>query len=124
MPHSTLPPGSGRPDRRPRPPVVPAENAAGHSGLKDAWRRAQRGWPASFPVAQAPNAPLVVGLAGWLAGELADGSVEPYARALFYVGISAWAWGELTGGVNWFRRSLGAAGLVYVVVEAGATLST
>ena len=120
MPHSTLPSHSPRPRR----PVVPTDDVRDHSALKDAWRRAQRGWPASFPVAQAPNAPLLVGLAGWLAAELGDGSAEAYARALFYVGISAWAWGELTGGVNWFRRALGAAGLVYVVVEAGTALSS
>lgn len=124
MPHSTLPPHSRRPDRRPRRPVAPTEDVGVRSGLRNAWRRAQRGWPASFPVAQAPNAPLLVGLAGWLVAELADGSAQAYARAVFYVGISAWAWGELTGGVNWFRRALGAAGLVYVVVEAGAALST
>ena len=48
--------------------------------------------------------------------------MHDYARAAFYVGLAAWAWGELTGGVNWARRALGAAGLVYVVMKVGAAL--
>jgi hypothetical protein len=90
--------------------------------LRDRWRRGQRGWPASFPLAQFPNAPLLVGLAGWLVAALTDSSVHPYARAVFYAGLTAWAWEELASGVNWLRRSLGAAGLVYVVVKLGAAL--
>ena len=90
--------------------------------LGDLWRRGQRGWPASFPVAQFPNAPLLVALGGWLVAALASGSVHAYARAVFYVGLAAWAWEELTGGVNWVRRMVGAGGLVYVVVKVGAAL--
>ena len=86
------------------------------------WRRGQRGWPASFPLVQLPNAPLLVALAAWLVGALTDGKVHAYARAAFYAGLAAWAWEELAGGVNWVRRSLGAAGLVYVVVKVGAAL--
>jgi hypothetical protein len=90
--------------------------------LGDRWRRRQRGWPASFPLAQFPNAPLIVAAGGWLIAALTDGSVHAYARAAFYAGLAAWAWGELAGGVNWVRRALGAAGLVYVVVKLGAEL--
>jgi len=90
--------------------------------LRDRWRRGQHGWPAGFPLAQFPNAPLLIALAGWLVAALTDGSVHPYARAVFYVGLTAWAWEELAGGVNWLRRSLGAAGLFYVVVKLGAAL--
>ncbi len=90
--------------------------------LKERWRRAQRGWPASFPLAQFPNAPLLGALGGWLVGAMTDGSVHSYARAAFYVGLAAWAWEELAGGMNWVRRALGAGGLVYVVVKVGAAL--
>lgn len=90
--------------------------------LGDRWRRGQRGWPASFPVAQFPNAPLLVAVGGWLVAALTDGSVHAYGRAVFYSGLAAWAWEELAGGVNWVRRALGAAGLVYVVVKVGAAL--
>jgi hypothetical protein len=93
------------------------------STLEDRWRRGQRGWPASFPLAQFPNAPLLVALGGCLLGALTDGSVHAYARATFYAGLAAWAWAELAGGANWVRRALGAGGLVYVVVKVGATLA-
>jgi hypothetical protein len=90
--------------------------------LRDRWRRGQRGWPASFPVVQFPNAPLLVALGGWLVAALTGGSVHSYARAVLYVGLTAWAWEELTDGVNWVRRGLGIAGLVYVIVKVGAAL--
>ncbi len=90
--------------------------------LRDRWRRGQRGWPASFPLAQFPNPPLFVAVGGWVVAALTDGSVHAYARATFYAGLAGWALEELAGGVNWVRRALGAAGLVYVVVKVGAAL--
>jgi hypothetical protein len=90
--------------------------------LEVRWRRGQRGWPASFPIAQFPNAPLLVALGAWLVAALTNGSVHAYARAVFYVGLAAWAWEELAGGVNWVRRALGACGLGYVIVKVGAAL--
>ena len=90
--------------------------------LRDLWSRGQRGWPESFPIAQFPNAPLLVALGGWLVAALTDGSAHAYARAAFYAGLAAWAWEELAGGVNWVRRALGAGGLVYVVVKVGEAL--
>jgi hypothetical protein len=86
------------------------------------WRRGQRGWPASFPLLQFPNAPLLVALGGWLIAALTQGSVHDYARATFYTGLAAWAWEEMTAGVNWWRRALGVAGLVYVVGKVGVAL--
>ena len=90
--------------------------------LGELWRRGQHGWPARYPLAQFPNAPLLVAFAGWLAAEATDGSAHAYARAVFYAGLTVWAWEELTDGVNLFRRALGAGGLVYVVVEVGQAL--
>ena len=75
----------------------------------------QRGWPPDFPLFQPPNPPLWVALAGWLVALPTDGSVHAYARAVFYAGLAAWAFGELTSGVNWVRRLMGAAGLVFVI---------
>ena len=92
------------------------------SRLMDRWRRGQRGWPASFPLAQFPNAPLLLALGGWVVAALTDGSLHFYARAVFYAGLVAWAWLELADGANWVRRALGAGGLVYVVVKVGAAL--
>lgn len=86
-------------------------------------RRLRRGWPASFPLAQLPNAPLLLALGGLLVAALTAGSVHAYARAAFYTGLAAWAWAELASGANWVRRALGAAGLVYVIVKVGAGLA-
>ena len=90
--------------------------------LGDLWRRGQRGWPASFPIAQFPNPPLLVAFGGWTVAALTHGSVHSYARATFYVALSAWGWEESMSGANWVRRSLGAAGLVYVVIKVGGAL--
>ena len=84
---------------------------------KPAWlARAQHGWPADFPVAQFPNAPLAVALGASLVGRLTHGRADDYATAVFHAALAIWAYLELTQGTNWFRRALGAAGLAYVVV--------
>jgi hypothetical protein len=83
--------------------------------LRDLWERGQRGWPEDFPLLQAPNAPLLTALAGWLVAAVTGGLVHDCARATFYVGLAAWAWKELEDGVNWVRRVIGAAGLLFVV---------
>ncbi len=90
------------------------------TALRDVWRRGQHGWPPRFQLVQFPNAPLLVAFGAWLVAALTDGSVHAYARAVFYAGLAVWAWGELTSGVSWARRALGAAGLVYVVIKVGA----
>jgi hypothetical protein len=90
--------------------------------LRDRWRRGQRGWPPSFPLAELPNASLLVAVGGWLVAAVTDGSVHSYARATFYTGLAARAWDELAGGANWARRALGGAGLVYVIVKVATAL--
>jgi hypothetical protein len=90
--------------------------------LSDRWRRGQRGWPESFPIAQLPNAPLLTAFAAWLVAAATDGSVPYYARAAFFTALAAWAWGEMAAGANWVRRALGVAGLVYVVIKVGLAL--
>ncbi len=92
------------------------------SMLNALWERGQRGWPARFPVVQLPNAPLSVALGGWLTAELTVGPAHAYARVVFVAGLSAWAWGEVTSGSNWFRRALGVAGFVIVVTSVGSGL--
>ena len=90
--------------------------------MRYSWRRGQRGWPARFPVAQLPNAPLSVALGAGAIAVTTDGPVHAYARAVCYAGLAAWAWGELVSGVNWVRRALGAGGLIYVVDKVAAAL--
>jgi hypothetical protein len=90
--------------------------------LKDGWHRAQAGWPRRFPLVQMPNAPLLAALTGWAIAAVSDGSLHAYARAALYAFLAAWAWEELASGVNWFRRALGVAGLVYVTAKVGVAL--
>ena len=90
------------------------------AALRELWRRGQHGWPPAFPVAQFPNAPLLVALAGALVAAVGEGTVRAYGRAALYTGLAAWAWLELAHGVNWVRRALGAAGLLLVLVRVAA----
>lgn len=89
---------------------------------RDLWRRGQEGWPRSYPVAQFPNAPLLVALAGSLLARVAGGGGHDIGRAVFIVGLAVWAWGEATDGVNGLRRVLGAGALVWLVVSVAGDL--
>lgn len=81
-------------------------------------------WPESFPIAQFPNAPLAAALAGVVAERLTEGRAHSYAQAVASLGLTIWAYLELTEGVNWFRRVLGAAGLAYVLVRLAMSLES
>jgi hypothetical protein len=72
-----------------------------------------------YTVGQFPNPPLIAAFLGlvfsWI---LSSGSTaHGLARAVFYVGLSVWAWLELSDGVNGFRRLLGAGGLLFVLAS-------
>lgn len=86
-----------------------------------AWRGYQRltklGYPPKFPIAQFPNAPLIVALAAGLAHHFLAGTTGRYLQAVTYVALAIWAYDELANGSNWFRRLLGAAALALVVVR-------
>ncbi len=51
------------------------------------------------------------------AARLTSGEVHDYAYGAASVAFGAWAWLELADGDNWFRRLLGAGGLVWVVTR-------
>ena len=72
-----------------------------------------------YVVAQFPNAPLLVALAAALASLFFDEgtTADDAARSVFYVGLTIWAYEEATRGVNGFRKALGIAGLLFVVVR-------
>lgn len=82
-----------------------------------AWERGQRGWPERFPLAQFPNAPLLVFFGAAIVVRVASGSLHDLAWALGRVALTIWAAQELTDGVNWFRRGLGLVSLVLIVVS-------
>jgi hypothetical protein len=80
------------------------------------WRRGQDGWPRRFPIVQFPNPPLLLALGGWALAATTDGTAHDAGRIVFTVGLAVWAWEEVVGGVNWFRRALGAGALAWLVV--------
>jgi hypothetical protein len=50
------------------------------------------------------------------------GAAHDAGRAVFTVGLAVWAFQELVGGVNWFRRLLGTGALAWIVIGLAAQL--
>lgn len=73
-------------------------------------------WPREYPIAQFPNPPLIVALVALALRYATSGAWSDAFAAIEYVFLGAWAYLELSSGVNAVRRVLGAAALVYVVV--------
>jgi hypothetical protein len=90
--------------------------------VASAWRRGQEGWPSRFVLVQFPNVPLIVALAGSVLAGALDGRPGDDADALGRIALGVFAYLELTDGANWFRRLLGAAVLVELVVTLGRAL--
>jgi len=76
------------------------------------------GWPRAFPVAQAPNAPLLLAFAGRGLQAVGRGRARRAGRAAFTVGLAVWAGEEAVDGVNGLRRALGVATLVWMLGSA------
>lgn len=101
-------------------PTVGCANGSGSMGnvkAADLWHRGQEGWPRRFPVAQFPNPPLLFAFAGWGLAAASDGTAHEIGRVAFTLGLIVWAYEEATGGVNWFRRLLGAGMLVWTIAN-------
>jgi hypothetical protein len=81
------------------------------------WRRLQHGWPASYPLVQFPNAPLLVAIGASLAARILPGDASAVATAVSRMGVVVWAWLELTAGDNATRRVFGAVGLAWMAVR-------
>ena len=94
--------------------------------LAEQYRRlSAMSWPKSFPIAQFPNPPLLFALAGWGVTRIASpGAVHDWGQAVNAIGIAAWAWLELTDGVNWFRRLLGAGGIVWLASQLASQIGS
>lgn len=73
-------------------------------------------WPRDYPIAQFPNPPLIMALVALALRWVTPDSWTNALSAIGYVFLGVWAYLELSEGVNLFRRVLGAAGLVYVIV--------
>ena len=100
--------------------MLAARANIGRVSVAELWRRGQAGWPRSFPLAQAPNPPLLLAFAGRgvAAAASRDSRAHQVGRSVFALGFGVWAWQETTSGANWFRRLLGLAGLLRVVADA------
>jgi hypothetical protein len=75
------------------------------------------GFPRRFPIVQFPNLPLI---AAFVAGEVSQvvrGTERSYAVSAAYLAMTIWAYEELVHGVNWFRRLLGLAYVIILVVR-------
>ena len=67
-------------------------------------------------IAQMPNLPLIVGL-GVIVLQLIlpGGKLQTGADLIAFGALFTWAWQEVFGGVNYFRRALGMIVLVGIV---------
>jgi hypothetical protein len=82
----------------------------------------QLSFPRRFPIVQFPNLPLAVALVAGAVAGLVNGTGHDYATSVSYLALVVWAYEELTHGVNWFRRMLGLAFVVILVVRVAHAL--
>ncbi len=80
------------------------------------------GFPRRFPIVQFPNLPLIVGLLAGGAAAFLHGDTHFYARSVAYLGLTIWAYEEVVSGVNWFRRLLGFAYGVILIIQVAHAL--
>ena len=67
-------------------------------------------------IAQAPNLPLLVGLAATLLQlVLSSGRIQTGADLVAFGALFTWAWQELFEGVNYFRQALGLVVLIGMI---------
>jgi hypothetical protein len=90
--------------------VSPAEGTR----IGELWQRGQLGWPRRYPIVQAPNAPLLVALAGWALAAVDGGWPGGVGRLALALGLGVWAAEEVVAGANLFRRLLGAGMLTWL----------
>ena len=90
---------------------------SGARQVRQLWRRGQRGWPESYPLAQLPNPPLLLAMGAGLVAARTEGSTHTAARATSHAALSVWAWKELTAGANVVRRAVGAGALAYIAAD-------
>ena len=91
------------------------------ASLLSLWRAfrhlTELGFPRRFPIVQFPNLPLIVALLAGGAGRYLHGSAHSYAASVSYLALTIWAYEELVHGVNWFRRLLGLAFLILMIMR-------
>jgi hypothetical protein len=85
-------------------------------------RLTELSFPRRFPVAQFPNLPLIVAILAGEVGNFLDDRAHSYAASVSYLAITIWAYEELVHGVNWFRRLLGLAAIILLVMRVAGAL--
>jgi hypothetical protein len=106
------------PDNEPTTATAPrAQRGRLRAGWAQFERLTQIGLPRRFPVVQFPNAPLALAILAGVVASRVHGTSHSYAMAVAYLALTVWAYEELTRGVNWFRRGLGAAFVVILIVR-------
>ena len=75
------------------------------------------GWPRRFPIVQFPNVPLLAAIVAGRATDVAPGRTGPYLLSVSYLAMTVWAYEELVHGVNWFRRLLGLAFAIVMIIR-------
>jgi hypothetical protein len=53
-----------------------------------------------------------------------SGTIHSYLLAIAFVGMTIWAFEELTYGANWFRHLLGAVYMVIMVIRIAHSIHT
>lgn len=75
-------------------------------------------------IAQAPNLPVLVGVAAaFLQYALPSGQLQRATELIAFGALFTWAWQELFEGVNYFRRALGLIGLATLIAFGLNSLS-
>jgi hypothetical protein len=94
--------------------------------LRWVWHAYQRltglSFPRRFPIVQFPNLPLSVAFLAGEAGKFLEGSAHSYSASVSYLAMTIWAYEELVHGVNWFRRLLGLAFVILLIMRAAHAL--
>ena len=78
--------------------------------------------PRRFPIVQFPNLPLIVAFLAGAAAKFLNGSAHSYAASASSLAMTIWAYEELAYGVNWFRRLLGLAFVILLIVRVAHAL--
>lgn len=68
-------------------------------------------------ISQFPNGPLFVWIGSTIALKVAPVNLTNLFTYLSFGALFTWAWLELTGGVNLFRRTLGAVVLAFILIH-------
>jgi hypothetical protein len=89
--------------------------------LRTGWAQFKRvtqiGLPRRFPIVQFPNVPLIFAFLAGAVGSHVHGASRSYATAAAYLAMTVWAYEELARGVNWFRRLLGLAYTMIMIMR-------